>query len=110
MCKLRYIVENAWSQTSTLPCVSMACTGTCTRAAQKHTKSQDLVSEIIDIASETNFFVCLTAFLHHVVKMVVGFKRLLDIPTILFCENCIVYTEVHIRCFILCTEVMYIVV
>ena len=110
MWKLRCIVENAWSQTSTVPCVSMACTGMCTRAAQKHTKSQDLVSEIIDRASETNFLVCLMACLHHVLKMVVRCKRLLVIPTDLFCENCIVYSEVHIRCFILCTEDVYIVV
>jgi hypothetical protein len=88
----------------------MACTGTCTRAAQKHTKSQDLVSEIIDRVSETNFLVCLMAFLRHVLKMVVVFKRLLDIPAAFFCENCILYTEVHIRNCILCTEDVYIVV
>lgn len=104
MWKLGCLAENGWSQTSTLPCVPMACTGTCTRTTQKHTKSQDLVSEIIDRASETNFLICLTACLHHVLLIVLGCKRLLDIPTDLFCENCIIYSEIHIRCFIFCTE------
>jgi len=44
------------------------------------------------------------ACLHHVLIMVLRCKRLLDIPADLFYENCIIYSEVCIRCFILCTE------